>query len=755
MSYKPFYIAAYEQESGMETYYESFLTPEKAFPILEDAYSWRARVLKRPGFTLLGRLRRIFEGASIGDSGDSPWTFNIYSSLTPAITDEPHAEIEPGSVTIDIDTISFTDQGDGTLTSSTPGNSGVINYATGSVTLTHTSGSGTATTIDFSYYPTLPVMGLRSLDTSAYNEDDVIAFDTKYSYEVVNGEFNELPATTPTTWTGTDSDFFWSTNYWTDSSGNDLFWATNNNMGSTRDPIRYYDDTDWTTFNPLVTSTVRLQQCLMILPYKGRLVCLNTWEGSDINNATNFAQRVRWSQNGTPLPSVDADAWRDDIVGKGGFLDAPTNQQITSCEFIKDVLIVKCERSSWKLIYTGNEVLPFVFQQINTELGCESTFSIVPFDRGVFSVGNYGITTDDSVNVSRIDERIPNTVFDFNNDNQGVKRVYGIRDYGEQLVYWTYPDSATNPIFPNKVLVYNYVNQTWAIFNDSFTCFGYYQRPSDLTWATLPYTSWAAWNQPWDTGQTQSRYPDVIAGNQQGFVEILNQDVDNDPALTIHDILPSVPPSVVQLVSPNHNMQTGQFVKITGIIGSGDPNPNTLNDTIYKVVSVDIDTIELQAWVDGAIQNVTLDVGGEYLGGGVMTPINNINIWTKRFSPFFDAGQQVRLGYVDFFLDRTAEGEVTVNVYNNENGNIPLNQPETNPSVLGENVVLTRPENGIPFQTQQDKIWHRLFTPCLAQNFQIQITMDDEQMFQENISNADFVMHAMTLYLSANARMVQ
>ena len=43
-----------------------------------------------------------------------------------------------------------------------------------------------------------------------------------------------------------------------------------------------------------------------------------------------------------------------------------TDEQIISCEFIKDRLIVFFERSTWELAYTGNEVLPFIWQKINT-----------------------------------------------------------------------------------------------------------------------------------------------------------------------------------------------------------------------------------------------------------------------------------------------------------------------------------------------------------------------------------------------------
>ncbi len=829
MGYKPFYIASFENDSGLFTYYEPFLAPDKAFPIMEDAYAWRGRVKRRQGFSKLGRLRRAFTSMNYFTTGASPWSFNIrsvtgyvsntntanpgqvttpyphglttgdtviitgivgatgYNNVTFTITvvdttnftvgvdaaafgaytsggqwisnrsltaTEPDAEIEPGSVTIVLGgAITLTDQGDGTLTSVTPGNSGTINYLTGAIVLTHTAGAAAAVVITYAYFPSFPVMGLRLRELTTINREQTVAFDTKYAYRFTSGQFEDLPSTTEVVWNGTNSDFFWTTNYFENSNG-DLFWATNFNTASTSDPIRYYDGTTWVTFAPTINGANELHQCRAMVPYKDRLLAFNTWEGATMAAAVNYPQRLRFSQNGNPIDQTNG--WLDDTIGRGGYIDAPTNEQIISVEFIKDVLIVKFEQSSWKVLYTGNEALPFIFQKINTELGAESTFSLVPFDRGVFSVGNVGITTDDSVNVIRIDEVAPQLVFNINNDNEGVKRVYGIRDFPNELVYWTFPNSAQNPTYPNKVLVYNYVNQTYAIFNDSFTCYGYFQRANDVTWATLPYTSWSDWNDPWNSGIIQSDFPDVVAGNQQGYVLTLNQGSFNEASLSIAGVTPGTP---VELTVNDHNLQTGQFVKVINIIGSGSPNPDTLNDAIYRIIRASADAIQLELYNStlGIFENVALAAGGTYLGGGELVVLNNINIQTKRFSPFYEQGFQARLGFVDLFLEKTSDGEISVDCFIDENTSIPINDPETlsNSGLVGDNVVLTRPETGIPFQAQQGKIWHRIYFSTICQNFQLNFYMDDVQMSSEEINSSEFILHAMTLYLSPNARMIQ
>jgi len=780
MSYQPHYISNFENESGLEQYHEPFLLPEKAFPTLEDAFAWRGRIKRREGFDTLGRLRRSRTGVTMPVSGASPFAFNLFTVLQQ--TTEPQREVQTAPIgtvlsnrlTIHIAGVDYVDQGDGTLQNSvTLDVLSTVNYLTGSIVLVHAAGIGVAITADFAYFPGLPVMGLPDDLTDVINEQNLRAFDTKYAYQFILGEFNELPSVAPVTWNGGDSDFFWATTYWPMTPGTTkLMWTSNFNItGATRDSVRYYDTptTTWTTFNPLITVADTLYTCRCIVPYKNRLLMFNTLEGTTVGGiagATNFPQRLRYSQIGEPRVSVDANAWRSDIVGKGGFIDVPSDQSIISVEFIKDILIVKLERSSWKIVYTGNETLPFVFEKINTELGAESTFSLVPFDRGVFSVGNVGVCTDDSVNVQRIDQRIPDIVFQIRNADNGPKRVHGIRNFTDQVVYWTYPNFKEDLKFPNKVLVYNYVNQTYAIFNDSFTCYGYFQKGSSKTWADYVATSWNEGNFAWNAGVAQSRYPDVVAGNQHGFVLDLNQKTFNGVSFAINAISSEAITTLAVITSVNHNLQTGQFVKITGILGNGIPNPTFLNDQIYRIIVEDADNYKLQQLdpVTLSFVDVFYAPGGNYLGMGRVTVLNNINITTKVFSPFYEDGGKVRVGYLDFLFDKTNEGQLTCDIYVDEaiNSGISISDPSVTTvgglpasGILGTNIVLTSPENGVilPFQSNQTKIWHRMFVQSIAQNFQLKLSLNDLQMADEIVNGSDIILHAMTIYLSKNARL--
>jgi len=777
MSYQPHFIASFDADSGLNTSLEPFLIPEKAFPVLEDAYCWRGRVKLREGNKLLGRLRRKLAAKAAGNfsaAGAGTVVVNLLTAIGVVALEEPDAMIEPGSaadplvitIAAPIAQVLTDATGTGVFTIAPAGliTSATINYNTGALTLVYSgAAAASAATVTGGYFPSLPVMGLRTRELIAKNNELMVAFDQKYAYlfNQTTNKFEEAPSATPTVWHGSNSNFFWSTN-WGSKASLDLFWVTNCSMTSApQDPMYYYDGLDFTPFAPLITAAETLYNAECIIPYKSRLLMFNTWEGTTAGTiiaATNFPRRLRYSWVGDPTTPT---AFRSDTIGTGGWIDAPTNEIIVSVGFIKDTLLVKCEKSSWKLVYTGNDITPFVFQKINTELGSESKFSLVPFDRGVFSVADVGITTDDSVNVERIDLQIPSTIFNFRNSDNGVERVHGIRDFSNEMVYWNYPESQTETTYPNKVLAYNYRNNTYAKFNDSFTCFGTFQKGQDETWAQLTYKTWADWDKAWNSGTAQALFPDVVAGNQHGFVVKVQEQTSNDETLFIKAI--NFVTGIFTV--PNHNLRSGDIITLYYIAGSGALPPTVLNGRVFRVNLVNANEVTLDIFdptivpptskFTPLIGTTLVDATTVYQGGGVIEMNQNFNIQTKVFCPFYEQGAQCRLGYVDFLLDRTPTGELTSDVYIDENEYYSMTDTGVNTALQGTNTVLTRAENTalFPFQANQNKIWHRQFIQSVAQNFQVVLSLTQEQNATAGINDEPVVLHAMAFYLSPNARL--
>lgn len=718
MALKSFLIGPLEE--GEQNNIEPFYLPEDAYFELENVYVWRGRVRKRFGYSLIGsndlnsRLR-----INIGSTDGSG---NI-SVTVPGSIFKIGQMFSIGSEIFTVNALgspaNLLDTGGST--------SATYNTTTGALVITGAS----AATICY-FYPSEPVMGLRVREESSVNSEGLIAFDTQFAYERIGGSWVRLGTAL---WTGDNANFFWSTNY-RGTNPYETFFYTVNFVAA--DNIKYIPQSSstWTTLRPQLNSigTNRfLETCRILIPFKDRLVALNTIEdegGTD----RSYPNRCRFSQNGSPTNATTS--WIDDTAGRGGYVDAPTQEQIITAEYIKDRLVVYFERSTWELVYTGNSALPFRWQQINSELGCESTFSVVGFDSAVLGIGNVGVHTCNGVNVSRIDEKIPAEVFNIHNGNDGPERVYGIRDYYNELVYWTFPNDTGNPTYPTRIFLYNYRNNTWAFLNDSFTCFGYYQKDSDLTWQQVEqiFPTWAQWNDPWGSPLFQSAFPNIISGNQEGFVFVLDNGLSsNSQSLYITDMNPGTG----ELTIVDHNLEEEEYILVEDAQGI-----TSLNNTVFQVQQViDANTIILDT-----------SFTGTYTGGGKISRISNIKILTKQFNPGTPVGQQFRIPYIDFLLNRTTDGEISLNyLIDTASGDAIQDQVGSN-VLLGTNVLYTKPEETQTFQVNQQQIWHRYYVQTQSQFLQLLFFMSDAQMRDIDISQSDFELHAMIFYAEPEGR---
>lgn len=707
-----------ELKTGLVEDRLDFEVPDDAFTTLENAVVFRGSVLRKRGANTLARLRRVLTAQALGNTSGDPTSLNIVTTLSL----ETDAEIEVGSLSINVGagTATFTDNGDGTFAVTGTGDAGTssINYATGDIVLGFTAGPGVlAIVAAFNYFPNLPVMGLRRRELAAINAEELLAFDTKYCYNLGAGEFREF--ITGTTWTGTNSDFFWSTNWWVDGSNNGLTWVTNFS-GVAGDPIRYTNGTTWTTLAPNLDAgaTTQLHQCRCLIPFRSRLLALNTFEGASLALSTQYAQRIRYSAIGSP---ITATAWESDSRGKGGFIDIPTAQAITSVGFIRDNLVVFCERSTWLLRYTGIKLAPFQVEKVNTELGTDSPFSIVNFDTEVLAAADKGMVACDSFKTSRIDEdKIPDTVIrSFNNDNSGRLRVHGARDYINRMAYWTYPDQQLDPTFPNRRLVYNYEDGNWAIYRDNYTALGIYQDPNDETWASSPDT-WAESVRTW--GSLQSNQPEIVGGTQKGFVLILDQEAKNDPSLSIQDITGNTTTATTLTVT-NHNLEAGQVIEISGI-PTGTPFASALNGKVFGVDDVtSADAFNIYAYDSdtGQFDDPVPEAPATYIGGGVISILDNFNIVTKRFS-HISKGQKIQMGYIDLLVDSTASGAFTLYTYGD------YNTTEVNDGTDAFfNTVVDTTFSALQVQPGA-RVWQRVICPANANFLQLRYSLSNGQM---------------------------
>lgn len=737
--YTPIYIKG--METGLVQDRQEFILPNDAYPVLQNAYIFRERIQRKQGVQFVGRLVRAMGPSAFGNfdgAGNFIANINVFFGL------EASATITPGSVSIVTAANTFTDINPVTPTDAPNGNlfggggtiRGTINYISGDVVLFYAPSAGQAVTITFSYFPNLPVMGILTREINSENNEQTIFFDTVYAY-IFNNATNVFQEFLPgTVWTGTDYNFFWGTNYWFTAANLKLFWVTNFS-GTGGDPIRYTDGLTWTAFAPVINlgSGDLLNQCLALLPFRGRLVAFRTLEGANLAASVENFQRIRWANIGNPLL---ADAWHDDVRGKGGFLDIPTSEAIIAVGFVRDNLVVYCERSTWQLRYTGRSIAPFQIEKVNAELGTESTFSAVQFDTSLVGIGDKGIVQCDSYKSERIDIKIPNLVFGFQNIENGNKRVHGIRDFQKKLAYWIYldiydgnvTDSEDSTInYPNRRLVYNYENDSWAIFQDSFTVLGNLQFTDSFTWELATF-SWESANFPW-IGKPPL-FPYIAGGNQQGFIFVLDKFTTNEKSLYIKNIVGNDP--VITTVNiPQHNLVEDQVIQIVNI-PSNDPF-FSLNNLIFGVGVVDDDNIELWKYEEatGQFTDPQINVAGTFIGIGYIIVRDGFSIQSKKFN-FLDDGQTIQLGYIDVLLNTTTAGAITINVYADYNDSNPLNTYPQNaiestdaPDTFFNSVIPT----SVTINRASNKNWQRVYCSTRASFLTIEYTLSNAQLISQ------------------------
>jgi hypothetical protein len=772
MAFDRFLIAP--MNSGLTKNAPPWLIPDEAFDYLQNAYIFRGRLKKRFGSTLMGftqfdsRLRTSLAagGAGIGiTDGAGNASGNVRTILSDATL--PLSIGQAFSIDGEMYTIISSAAGAQAMLATM--GSGTFNIGTGAFTIT----GGPATTTIF-FYPGLPVMGIDQYEINVVNNHPTYAFDTRYAY-LFSGISWDRSGTA--VWHGTNLNYFWVTN-WQGIPGTTYLFVTNFNAtvptpGANDDPIWYFDGTTWTAasganafyFQPnggAVRTGPFVVTARIIVAFKNRLVLLSTIEnngGGGGGTNTAYTSRARYCFYGSPFA---VNAWYEknqadnvpNVGAGGGFVDAATEEQIISAEFIKDRLIVYFERSTWELVYTQNQVGPFVWQKINTELGSQSTFSTVPFDKDVLTIGQTGVHACNGANVVRIDDNIPTTVFEFELNNDATQRTAGIRDYYSELVYWTYVDDLdqSTQIYPNQVLIYNYKNRSWAINDDCITTFGYYEQSVDQTWDSSDSLTWEDANFTWNSNVIEGQHRQIVFGTPEGFVLILDEEIArNAPSMQITNIVFNGNQSLT-LTIMSHNLTDMpiefdydmDFILIEDVEGDA-ATELALNENIFQVFEV-IDANTIRILVPGLLS-------GSYNGGGTAARVSNIQIKSKQWNPYVNDGQNFYLARIDFGVVKTTTGEITVDYYPSSSEVSMIDGGVQTGAIMGTSVLETFPYDATlyPLEQFQEILWHPIYFQASGTYIQLGISFSFEQMIDPNIALQYFEIQGMVLHTQSTS----
>lgn len=556
----------------------------------------------------------------------------------------------------------------------------------------------------------------------------------------------------------------------------------------TKDCIRWYDGdptlnagiNGWVNFMPplsllsysisgLPAAQYYLVGARMIIPFKDRLLFLGPVVQTSIGSPIYLQDTIIYSQNGTPyytssfndntsnyginvtipysavLVPINQTAtpfsYFADNTGFGGFISAGVDQPLTTVSSNEDALIVGFSSIQTRLIYTGNDIVPFNFFLINSEYGSASTFSTVNLDEGVITRGTRGFIITGQTSCARFDTEILPNVFEISLQNNGNERFCSQRDFIDEWIYFTYLSNQENTslyIFPNQTLQYNYRDQTWGLFNETYTNYGQFRKQSGDTWLTIKDT-WNTWNQPWNDGETTLFQSLVIAGNQQGFVIVRNQGTGEEKSLIIQNI------SASTVTSPDHGLNNGDYIIISESKGTISAQ---VNGKIFQVANATQNTFALDPGL----------IAGTYLGSGVITRLYVPVIQSKQFPQSWSLGRKTRIGVQQYLLSTTNRGQVQLLIFLsqdddsafNDNAEIPID------STIYSTIMYTCPESTnlgltpsnvnlqIPTAKTQNQTWHRINTSLIGDTVQFAITLSEQLMRQFVTSSQTFTITGAT-----------
>ena len=505
----------------------------------------------------------------------------------------------------------------------------------------------------------------------------------------------------------------------------------------------------------------------MIVPFKDRILFLGpVVQTSAINSQVYLQDTIIYSQNGTPYytasftenttvtspttvfnpllvptnQTATAPAYFEDQTGFGGFISAGIAQPMLSASNVGDVIIIGFPTIQTKLVYSGNDIVPFNLFIINSELGSACTFSTINMDRGAITYGDRGFVITGQSSTERIDLEIPDEVFQIRLLDNGQERMCSQRDYINEWIYLTYPVNIFANKFPTQTLQYNYRDNSWGVSHESYTTYGSFRKQSGFTWGTVgdEFSTWGVWNEPWNAGGSTLLQPDVIAGNQQGFVMVRNSGTNEGNSLTIQNISGST------ITSPNHSLHLGDYIIISGVLGTLSSQVNG------KVFSV-------SAPVDANAFNLNPPLTtGTYLGGGLIKRMYVPFIQTKQFPMSWDMGRKTRIGVQQYLLSTTDDSQITLLMYLSQDATTPYNSGPIVPTagscnsglvystVLytcteSANLGLTPPNTNLQMISEinstetnafspQKQIWHRVNTSLIGDTVQLGFTLSDTQM---------------------------
>ncbi len=365
------------------------------------------------------------------------------------------------------------------------------------------------------------------------------------------------------------------------------------------------------------------------------------------------------------IRTVSGNGDKFNVAGSGLF-QADTYQNITGATILGQVLALNYDRMAYTMEKTRDAFNPYFGRSIPGPLGTNAKFSAVSWADKVRSVGRTGILAHDGRQNLRCDNKIP--YFTANDIDQLLFNLtYGGFDRLNNQFLWSYKQSGTSSETQNSVLVGNYEENTWSVYDQRFSVFGQTDLGLNLTWDQIDETSgnesWATWDTTediWDRIGLGLAVQKTLAGDDLGFIYELNKDFDD----YFSDISAITLGATTTLTVSACAILPGDLVTIENVVGLLDADGNSgINNYDPTIDNPDYEPYVVLAATPTSITiNLDSSLLTAYVSGGSISKVISFSAKTIPFNPYRAEGRRCFISHVEFLIDCNG-GSLKVDVY--------------------------------------------------------------------------------------------
>lgn len=490
-----------------------------------------------------------------------------------------------------------------------------------------------------------------------------------YKYNTATGVFDQIPfGGSMAAYAGfaiASKDLYISgTSYPTaDNSARFVFTGEGINPNAAGSAVFFYDGTNVLDFTSVVDNPD------YAAPTQGPLNSATyvIWFNERLNFIVPVIQGIEYNQGVLFSGIRDSNGNGDKFnVAGSGLFQADNYNNITGASILGQVLILNFDRLAYTLEKTKDPFNPYLGRAVPGVLGTNAKFSAVSWDDSVKSLGKTGVLGTNGRQNLRIDNKIPYFIAE-EIDQSGFNLTYGGFDRLNNQFLWAYKLSESESETQNYVLVNNYEENTWSVYDQRFSVLGQTDIGLNLNWDDISETSgnesWATWDtteEIWDRIGLGEAVQKTLAGDDLGFIYELNQDYDDYFA----DISAIAQGATTTLTVTATGILAGDLVAISNVEGmlnaEGNSGINNFNNetneqtgNLWEVISATATSIEI---------NLPSTLLTAYISGGNVSKVISFSAETIPFNPYRAQGRRCFVSHVEFLID-TNGGSLLVDVF--------------------------------------------------------------------------------------------